>query len=74
MTRTIAGLRWDVPSPSFYRLAPEHTRDAIVDVSFVGDMWIMCMERAGEVSTARFKSRDAALAMVEQAFRNEGVI
>ena len=74
MTRCIAGLLWDVPSPSFYRLAPEHTRDSVIDVSFVGDRWIMCMERAGEVSTARFKSRDAALAMVEQAFRNEDVI
>jgi len=74
MTRCIAGLRWDVPSPSFYRLAPEHTRDAIVDVSFVGDRWIIFLEDAGEVSTAYFKTRDAALAMVEQAFRNEGVI
>ena len=74
MTRNIAGLLWDVPSPSFYRLAPEHTRDAIVDVSFVGDRWIMFFCQYGQTRTRSFPNRDAALAMVEQAFRNEGVI
>ena len=74
MTRNIAGLTWDVPSPSFYRLASAHIRGAIVDVSFVGDRWIMFFCRNGQVRTRSFETRDEAIGMVMLAFRNEGVV
>ena len=74
MRATIAGLRWDITSPSFYRLAePAHTA-ATVDVSFLGDRWFLFLEHNNRVVTQPFKRRDDALAMVVRAFTNVGLL
>lgn len=73
MILSLAGLSWDVPSPSHYRLVLPDRTDTI-DVSYLGDRWLLCLERHGYVSTRCFANRDQAIGMVAQAFRNEGVI
>lgn len=74
MRATIAGLRWNITSPSFYRLAePAHTA-ATVDVSFLGDRWFLFLEHNNRVHTQSFGNRDDALAMVVTAFENVGLI
>ena len=74
MRATIAGLRWDFASPSFYRLAePAHTA-ATVDVSFLGDRWFLFLEHNNRVCTQSFARRDDALAQVVRAFTNVGLL
>ena len=74
MRATIAGLRWDITSPSFYRLAePAHTA-ATLDVTFLGDRWFLFLEHNGRVRTQSFERRDDALVMVVRAFQNVGLL
>lgn len=63
-------LLWDVDSPSYWRLNPEHTNGAEVDVSFIGDRWCLFLaEPDGRVTSQMFPTRDAAIGMVAQAFQ-----
>lgn len=62
--RTLQGIPFRVISPSFYELAshPE------VDISFVGDKWILhCPCETGEPLLKWFPSRDAAVALIAVA-------
>lgn len=69
------GLQWDVPSPSFWRLAPRYTGDDVIDVSYLGGRWVLFhADPKGNVSTRCFKNRDEALGMVVQAFKNVGAL
>lgn len=69
------GLQWDVPSPSFWHLAPRYTGEATIDVSYLGGRWILFhADGSGNVSTRCFESRDEALGMVVQAFKNVGAL
>ncbi len=71
MIRTIAGLDWDVPSPSFYRLVLPSPNEAAIDISYLGDRWALFLEHNGHVSTQCFDNRDQAIGMVREAFENE---
>ena len=73
MILSLAGLQWDTPSPSHYRLVLPDRSDTI-DVSFLGDKWCLFLHRDGHVSSKCFDNRDQAIGMVAQAFRNEGVL
>lgn len=69
------GLRWDVPSPSFWKLSPEYSKDDNIDVSYLGDVWILSHKRAdGTCRADTYDNRDAALSVVVQAFKNSGAI
>ncbi len=72
MIRTIAGLDWDVPSPSFYRLVLPSPHETI-DISYLGDRWALFLERNGHVSTQCFDNLDQAIGMVREAFQREGL-
>lgn len=74
MRATIAGLRWDITSPSFYRLAEPQSTAATIDVSFLGDRWYLFLEHNNRVVTQPFANRDDALAQVVRAFQNVGLI
>lgn len=71
----LSGLDWQTESPSHYRLAPQCVRPGCaLDVSFVGDRWLLFLEQHGHVSTQCFDNRDQAIGMVAEAFTREGVI
>lgn len=76
MRATIAGLTWDIASPSFYRLVPPPYVDqtTTVDVSFLDDKWFLFLEQGGRVKSQPFHTRDSALAMVARAFHNARAI
>ena len=74
MRATIAGLRWDITSPSCYRLAEPETTAATVDVAFLGDRWFLFLEHNNRVCTQSFANRDDALAQVVRAFQNVGLL
>jgi hypothetical protein len=70
MRATIAGMEWDVPSPSYFRLAQHQLEQgAIIDLSYLGDRWCLFLYRKGHVTTTYHKRRDDALAMVVKAFQ-----
>lgn len=72
MILSLSGLTWDVESPSHYRLAPAHVLpDTALDISFVGDQWVLFLSREGHVSTQVFDRRDDAMCMVADAFTKE---
>lgn len=65
ITRSIAGLQWEVISPSFYQLVgvPQ------VDLSYVGEVWFVhCPGENGQPKMRPFKTRDKAAALVASAF------
>lgn len=72
MKLLLDGLHWDCPSPSFLQLSREHIqgdpRGRQLDISFVGDLWMLAIVEDGDVKTAAYPSRDAAVAFVSQAF------
>ena len=74
MILSLNSLVWDTTSPSHYKLVlPRDTGDSL-DIAFVGDCWLMFQEYNGTVHSREFDSRDEAMAMVQQAFKNVGVI
>ena len=75
-TFILAGLQWEVPSPSHFRLAPwQYSRPVIIDVSFLGDQWCLFFKtETGEVLTRAFPTRDQAIAMIVDAFKEEGCL
>ena len=77
MRATIAGLQWDIASPSHYRLVPPIATASTIDVSFLGDRWYLFLEANGRVRTESFPpghGRDAALAKVVRCFQELGAI
>ncbi len=74
MTLTIAGLTWDVASPSHYKLAPPCINPGCnIDISFLGDRWCLFLEQNGHIKTQCFDNRDQAIGMVREAFNREGM-
>ena len=71
----LAGLDWDCPSPSFYRLVLPSPHVAAIDISYLGQRgeWCLFLERNGHVSTQCFENRDQAIGMVREAFNREGL-
>lgn len=67
-------LTWDVASPSHWRLVLPRPHHDTIDISFLGGEWCLFHDHQGDVKTCLFPSRDSAVAMVAQAFRNEGVL
>jgi len=73
MILSLSGLQWDVASPSHYKLAPSCTRPGCeLDISYVGDRWILFLDQHGHVTTRCFDNRDQAIGMVAEAFTREG--
>lgn len=72
MILSLAGLSWESSSPSHYRLALPADTSASVDVSYLGDRWMLFLQHNGHVSTQCFDRRDDALDVVARAFNNGG--
>ncbi len=72
-----AGLEWDVASPSFWRLAQRYTDRDTIDISYLGtpgNWTLFHAHENGEVSHRIFETRDAAIDIVAQAFKNVGLL
>lgn len=74
MIRKIQGIAFDVASPSFYRAVLPNYAMSTINISYIEPGWCLFLEHNGQVSTRCFPSRDDAVAMVAQAFKNEGVL
>ncbi len=75
MRSTLQGLEFEVFSPSFYRLAPSYTGHDTVDISYVGGEWMLFHESPrGDVGIRCFATRDEAIGMIAQAFKNVGLL
>jgi len=72
LTLTLHGLRWGVPSPSHYTLELPGRSDA-VEVFFADDVWLLFLDYGGDISAQAYPSRDAAMAVVREAFKREGM-
>lgn len=75
----IQGVPFECESPSFFRLAPELSDGDTIEVNFLGAAgrhdWVLFHARAdGNVFTRCFPSRDAAIEMIAQAFKNVGAL
>lgn len=70
MKLLLQGLVWDCPSPSFLSLSEDHygTAGKHLDISFIGDRWLLAIEEAGDVKTQAYPSRDMAVGFVASAF------
>lgn len=80
ITRTIAGLPFEIESPSFYRLDPSLTRGVVIDISFLGtvplpadaapaECWCLFFGKPdGSVLTRMFDNRDQAIEFLLPAF------
>jgi len=76
ITRTLAGLDFEVASPSHYRLKNVST-PCKIDIGYLGGVedWYLCLETPdGNVKIERHVSRDAAVSMLVQACRNVGLL
>lgn len=73
--RTLQGLSFDIPSPSHFELVLPQPKLDRVCIAYLGDQWrLFHQDPTGNVGTRRFASRDDAVAMVAQAFRNVGAL
>ena len=77
MTRTLQGLLFEITSPSCFRLAKPYTGDDTIDITYLGapGEWCLFHERHdGDVNLRMFPSRDEAVSMIAQAFKNVGAL
>lgn len=70
MKLLLQGIVWDCPSPSFLSLSEQDydTAGKHLDISFLGDQWLLSIEEAGDVKTIGFEKRDEAVGYVALAF------
>ena len=86
ITRTLAGLIFEIESPSFYRLDPRITRDHTIDISFLGkeplpadaapaECWCLFFGKPdGSVFTRLFDDRDDAIAFLSRAMHQTDLV
>lgn len=73
MITTIQGLPFDTITPSHFCLVLPDRAEAL-EVFYAGDTWLLFMQDAqGGVKVAPYPSRDAAIALIAEAFRMEGL-
>lgn len=72
VTRTIAGVRLDVISPSFYTVSGKPQ----LEISYVGDVWLLFCDDATLDSPIYHEAASLAeaVAPIAQAWRNCGLI
>lgn len=73
MRAVIQGLPFDTDTPSHFCLVLPDRADA-VEVFYAGDTWLLFMQDAqGDVKVQPYPTRDAAIALIAEAFRREGL-